>query len=408
MDPARFSDNPSGQLVDDFADTKEGSIPYKGFMPNPLPPEMNLSWTLIHRLLEAERELGKLINLGINEPISTLLRSAFIHREAVLSSRIEGTRTLIADLYAFEAGQIKLSNLEAGLSSNPTLADVREVENNVKALEMGLKQVTEDSYPVNLWLIRELHKVLMEGVRGNEANPGDLRQLPVVIGEQMPTFRETIAKARFIPPPAIQMRAALEELLDYIAEEESDQIPPPLIRIALIHYQFETVHPFRDGNGRIGRLLISLLLVVWKVVPTSLFNLSNYLEQHRSKYYDHMLEVSEKSSWNQWLEFFLEGIIDEARNASKKATELLRLLSEMKGRIQSFRSSSTLNEVVEFIFEKPIIRAIDIQEKFAVSHNTAMKSLRSLVEMGFLQDATQAERNKAYIAPQIMRILNER
>ena len=251
-------------------------------MPHPLPPELPFDAGLVNTLSDADRALGELAGLGRTLPNPQLLIAPFIRREAVLSSRIEGTQTDLTDLYAYEAGQLPLF---AGLKMVPPESDVKEVTNYVRAMEYGLERL--QTLPVSLRLIRELHGILMEGVRGDRATPGEFRRSQNWIGRPGCTLNE----AEFVPPPVPEMHEALDAFEKYL---HAGNTYPPLVRLAFIHYQFETIHPFLDGNGRIGRLLVTLLLVTWNLLPLPLLYLSAFFEQHRQAYYDLLRVVSEK------------------------------------------------------------------------------------------------------------------
>jgi len=253
VNPDRFKDNPSGRVIK----IGQGDAAYWAFEPNPLPPSLGFDAKLVMVLSETDRALGELAGLGRALPNPHLLINPFIRREAVLSSRIEGTQADLADLYAFEARQLALP----GLKSAPSEADVREVLNYVRALEDGLERVK--SLPVSLRLLRELHARLMEGVRGEKATPGEFRHSQNWIGRP----NCTLSDADFVPPPVEAMNAALNVFEKYLHLQDET---PPLVRLAFIHYQFEAIHPFLDGNGRIGRLLLTLLLVHWNLLPLPL------------------------------------------------------------------------------------------------------------------------------------------
>jgi len=261
MDIERFTRSHAGRLVK----VGQGEAAYFAFVPHPLPP--SLSWTsdLVNHLSAADRALGELGGLGRSLPNPHLLISPFLRREAVLSSRIEGTQSDLPHLYAYEAGQLALP----GFEPPPSEADVREVVNYVEALEYGLKRIQE--LPVSLRLLRELHECLLKGVRGETATPGEFRHTQNWIGAPGCTLNE----AQFVPPPPEELLPALDAFEKYIHSEDET---PPLIRLAFLHYQFEAIHPFVDGNGRIGRLLISLLLVHWGLLPFPLLYLYGFLK----------------------------------------------------------------------------------------------------------------------------------
>jgi Fic family protein len=236
-------------------------------------------------------------------PNPHLLIGPFMRREAVLSSRIEGTQADIVDLYAYEVGQLPLPGMELP----PSEGDVREVLNYVHALEYGLERL--NTLPVSLRLIRELHDRLLTGVRGEHATPGEFRRRQNWIGRPGCTLNE----ATFVPPPVPQMRNALDAFEKYL---NSGDLHPPLVRLALAHYQFEAIHPFVDGNGRIGRLLISLLLVQWDLMPLPLLYLSAFFHRHRQDYYERLMAVSERDAWRDWILFSCEAWRSRRRTPS--------------------------------------------------------------------------------------------
>jgi Fic family protein len=275
-----FTANAPGRLVT----APEGHLAY---VPNPLPPEFDLELSTVNLLADAERALGELKGVGQRLPNPRLLINPFLRREAVLSSRIEGTTTGLQQLLLFETAP----------SDEPGDADVREVANYVAALELGFSLL--ERLPVSLRLIRQIHERLMEGVRGQEQRPGEFRHIPNLIGHR----GATPDTARFVPPPVKEMHEALHDLERYIGEHRDDL--PFLIQLALVHYQFEVIHPFMDGNGRVGRLLIALQLRERAYLPQPLLYLSAYFEYHRDAYRDHLLAVSRSGTWTQWIDFFL-------------------------------------------------------------------------------------------------------
>lgn len=282
-----FVNSPAGRLVR----AGQGEAAYWAFVPHPLPPAIVWNTELASRLSAADRALGELAGLGRSLPNPHLLIGPFLRREAVLSSRIEGTQADLPHLYAYEAGQLVLP----GFEPSPSEADVREVINYVHALEFGLQRVQE--LPVSLRLLREVHQILMQGVRGESATPGEFRRTQNWIGAPGCTLNE----AHFVPPPPDELLPALDAFEKYI---HSGEETPLLLRLAFLHYQFEAIHPFIDGNGRIGRLLISLLLVNWELLPLPLLYLSAWFEKHRQQYYHHLLQVSVAGAWLQWIHFF--------------------------------------------------------------------------------------------------------
>jgi len=383
MNLERFRESPAGRLVQAAA----GETTYWAYCPHPLPPPLTLDAELVRTLSEADRALGELAGLGHTMPNPHLLIGPFLRHEAVLSSRIEGTVADLADLYVYEAGPGAAADDE----------DVREVYNYVAALEYGLERLAE--LPISLRLIRELHERLMEGVRGERATPGEFRAVQNWIG----TRRCALPEADFVPPPVPEMHAALDALERYI---HADDVYPPLIRLALIHYQFETIHPFLDGNGRIGRLLITLLLASWKLLPVPLLYLSAYFERRRETYYDLLLGVSERGEWGAWVRFFLLAVAEQARDAVRKARRLQDLQVEWRARLQRQRVTGLALTIAELLFSNPVVAPNEVVERFHVSHQAAMQALRRLEAAGLVREASGRQRNRAYLAEEIVRVVD--
>jgi Fic family protein len=287
MDPNNFSSASPGRVLR----TAKG---YWAFIPDSLPPSIEWSTTLISTLGEAERNLGRLASLADTLPSPHILVQPFIRREAVLSSRIEGTHASLTDLYRYESAQNSFFE-EA--------SDVREVHNYVRALDYGLER--SKKLPVSLRLVREMHGILMQGVRGEHLTPGEFRRSQNWIGPP----GSTIESATIVPPPVDEMHQSMDALEKFI-HAPSDI--PQLARAGLIHYQFEAVHPFLDSNGRVGRLLIILLLIEWGLLSQPLLYLSAFFEAHRLDYYDRLLAVSQRGEWENWLLFFLKGISSQS------------------------------------------------------------------------------------------------
>lgn len=389
MDPQRFRQSTAGQVIR----VGQGEAAYWAFVPQPLPPHLSADWEVTAALSEADRALSELAGLGRSIPNPHLLIGPFVRREAVLSSRIEGTQADLADLYAYEAGQLPLPGMEA-----PQEADVREVLNYVNALEYGLKRL--ETLPVSLRLMRELHERLLAGVRGEHATPGEFRRSQNWIGLPGCTLNE----ARFVPPPVPQMHECLDALEKYLYSQD---VYPPLVRLAFVHYQFEAIHPFVDGNGRIGRLLISLLLVQWQLLPLPLLYLSAYLYRYRQDYYDLLLGVSERGDWRAWLLFFLRGIAGQARDAVQRARELQDLREEWHRRLSQARTSALTLRLVDALFVSPILTIPQAQRLLQVgSYHSARKTVEKLVSAGILQPEGRATYGKAYVAAEILRIVH--
>jgi Fic family protein len=390
MDPDRFCNSPSGQPI--MVGT--GETGYWAFMPHPLPPEISPAWELARATSAADRALSELAGVGRTMPNPHLLIGPFVRREAVLSSRIEGTQANIADLYAYEAGQLPLPGIEPA----PPESDVQEVLNYVRALEYGLERL--NALPVSLRLIRELHERLMAGVRGEHATPGEFRRSQNWIGPPGCTLNEAL----FVPPPVPQMHEALDDFEKYL---HGDDVYPPLVRLALVHYQFEAIHPFLDGNGRIGRLLISLLLVEWGLLPSPLLYLSAYFHRHRQDYYDLLIAVSERGDWNEWLLFFLRGVMEQARDAIVRARRLQDLQAAWRERLTQARASALLLRLADHLFQYPVLTIPEAQRLLDVTYRSAQRNVERLVEANILRQVSESSYGKIFVAPEILGVIGE-
>ena len=380
MDPVKFSSSSSGKLVR----MPQG---YWAFLPAPLPPRLEYPPALVNALSTADRAMGELKGLGATLTNPHLLIRPLTHREAVLSSRIEGTRASLDDLFAYEANQ--LSFLEPN-------SDVKEVHNYVKALEYGLERVK--NLPVSLRLFREVHAELMKGVRGDAWTPGEFRRTQNWIGPA----GSTLETAPYVPPPVDEMLGALGALESFI-HDPSDL--PPLLRLGLIHYQFEAIHPFLDGNGRVGRLLIALLLSAWELLPQPLLYLSAYFESNRLAYYDLLLAVSQRSAWEEWLIFFLEGVRSQSQDAVKKIGRLQSLRAEYQTQIQSRRAPARLLRVVDLLFAGPVLTTRQVETELGIPFPGAQRLIDQLIQLDILREVTGGKRNRVYRSDQIFAIL---
>ena len=380
--------------VEDFSSGKPGRLVTAGgvgmaFLPDPLPPTLDFGLRLIGALSEADRALGELAGLGRTLPNPHLLTQPFARREAVLSSRIEGTRASLVDLYAFE--------VEPPLFGEPERrGDVQEVQNYVRALEHGLERLNE--LPISQRLLREMHAVLMEGVRGARRDPGEFRRVQNWIGPP----GADVGKATFVPPPPGEIPNALGALERYVHQDTGF---PPLVDIALVHYQFEAIHPFLDGNGRIGRLLITLMLVERDLLPEPLLYLSAYFERHRDAYYGHLLRVSQKGNWEDWLLFFLGGVLTEARDAARRAGMLFDLREAYQARFRKGGASANLLAAVEHLFGRPVTDIRELEASLRVSFEAARRLVNRLEDDGVLEEITGRRRNRVYAAQEIVRVL---
>ncbi len=309
-----------------------------------------------------------------------------MRREAVLSSRIEGTQASLSDLLYFEAAEEK----------NPKTVDVREVHNYVRALEFGLKRLS--TLPVSLRLIRELHEKLMSNVRGQEKTPGEFRASQNWIGSSGCTLMD----ATYVPPPLFELMPCLGDLEKYL---HAPVEMPPLLRLSYIHYQFEAIHPFLDGNGRVGRLLIPLLLCEWKILPQPLLYLSAYFEKNRSAYYDGLLAVSRKAAWEDWAIFFLRGVEQQSKDALKRAVLLQELAKNYRLRLQQGRESAVALKLADQLFSTPILTVSAAEKHLGVTYATANLHVNRFVRKGILRKATLRNWNRVFIAPEIMHII---
>lgn len=384
MQPADFTRDKSGRLIK----APEG---YWAFVPNPLPPNLDLTWQLASEISRADRALSELAGLARNLPNPQLLIESLVCREAVLSSRIEGTQASASDLFFFEATQ-------RPAPGQPPAPDVSEVANYVLAMKWGLIHLQK--LPVSQRLIRGIHKILMKDVRGEESTPGDFRRTQNWIGPPgcMPT------DATFVPPPIPEMKDAFSDFEKYLHSESQH---PPLVRLAFMHYQFEAIHPFLDGNGRIGRLLISLLLCRDGLLPQPLLYLSDYFERKRDEYYSLLLAVSQEGKWGSWVTFFLDGVADQSRDAISRTNQLLDLWQRYRDMFQSARSAATLLRLVDDLFELPVVTISRAAERTGVTPRSASHNIERLLEEGIVKEVTGQKRNKVYVASDILDIIEK-
>jgi Fic family protein len=382
MDPKDFQSSNAGKVIRTRKD-------YWAFIPAHLSPALQWTDEMLSALSEAERELSKLATLAGNFPFPRLLIQPFMCREAVLSSRIEGTRASLVDLYTYESAQ--LSFLEPG-------NDAHEVHNYVRALDYGLDRLM--NLPVSLRLIRELHARLLENVRGGKLTPGEFRKTQNWIGPA----GSTIETATYVPPPVDEMMAALDALEKFI---HSDTKIPILARAGLIHYQFEAIHPFLDRNGRIGRLLIMLLLCEWNVLPQPLLNLSAYFERYRQEYYDHLLSVSQHGNWETWLRFFLRGISTQAKDSVVRMERLQSIRLQYEAFVHADRNPARMTAIIDFLFSRPILTVRQVEAALGIPYVAAKRYIDKLESAGVLREITGYARNRIFQADEVLKALNE-
>ena len=383
MDPKAYRSEEAGKVVL----TKLG---YWAFIPNPLPPEISWSSSLMSILSEAERDLSQLSTLIRAFPFPSLLIQPFMRFEAVLSSRIEGTHASLIDVYTYETAQ---------LSFFERTNDVREVYNYVRAMNYGLERL--ETLPVSLRLIRELHETLMEGVRGGSLAPGEFRRSQNWIGP----VGSTPATAPYVPPPVEEMHKALDAFEKFI---HTDTDITPLIRAGMIHYQFEAIHPFLDGNGRVGRLLIVLLLCEWGLLSQPLLNLSVYIERYRQEYYDLLLGVSQQGAWEAWLRFFLRGVSEQARESVVRMERLQEIRAKFQPIVDQDRNSLRVGAVVDYLFSRPVLTVRQASDGLSIPFKTAQSYLLKLVQAGVLREITGYARNRIFQADEILRAIQDR
>ncbi|MDI6761011.1 MAG: Fic family protein [Candidatus Brocadiaceae bacterium] len=356
-------------------------------MPNPLPPRINYDGGLVSLLSEADRFLGELSGTGRLLPNPYLLVAPYIRREAVLSSRIEGTQASLSDLFLFEAAR----------QEEPKTPDVLEVWNYVQAMECGIKRLKD--LPISIRLVCEIHKVLMEGVRGENRTPGEMRRSQNWIGRPGCSPSE----ATYVPPPVEEMKKALNDWEKYL-HSKSDV--PPLIQCALMHYQFEAIHPFLDGNGRIGRLLITFFLCERGYLTQPLLYLSAFFEKHREEYYSRLLAVSQKGDWQGWITFFLRGIATQAEDAVTDAKKILKLHAEYQRLLEGTKKvPESAHRLVDEIFLNPMISISGLSHKWNISFPSVKTGVLRLLEIGILIEVPGRKRNKLFIAPKLMELL---
>ncbi len=381
MNPEDFKNSTAGKCLRIITQP-----PYWAYVPNPLPPKIEVDWDLANLLSEADSKLGELSGAGQLLPNPHLLIRPFIRREAVTSSRIENTQSGLDDLFLFEADQ-----------TEPALAsDIKEVLNYVRAMEYGIKGL--EVLPISSRLICEIHGILMEGVRGEHATPGFMRTSQNWIGSPGCTLME----ATYVPPPVPEMKQCFSDLEKYI---HSNAKEPVLIQCAFIHYQFEAIHPFVDGNGRIGRLLITFMLLERGLISQPLLYLSDFFEQHRDEYYRLLLNVSQKGDWKAWFTFFLNGVRQQSEDALSTIQKLLALQNGYKEIVVGQRVPKIVNHLIDYLFANPIISISALSKTWEITYSTVQRGVDYLIEKGILKEITGGQRNRLFVAHEIYNII---
>lgn len=371
--------SPSGRVIK----TLTG---YNAFLPHKLPPNLEWNSAIVNSLSRADFLLGKLAREGSKLPNPHLLMRPFITREAVLSSKIEGTQTTLGEILAANAGAHVAQNAD----------DLQEVQNYITALDYGLKRLK--TLPLSLRLLKEIHQHLMQGVRGSHATPGEFRRTQNWIGSPGCTLNT----AKFVPPPP-------DNLIDCLSDFENflhDRSLPPLIHIALCHYQFEAIHPFLDGNGRIGRLLIMLLLVEQDMLPSPLLYLSAFFEATRDEYYKHLYRVSSQGTWSEWLIYFLNGVAVQSEDVLSRAERINDLLNQWQILVANGHSQIPI-EMVKHLAVNPYFTINKISKDLNVAYSTAQRGVRKLEAAGIIQTINDNKRDKVYCAVETLNILEE-
>mgnify|MGYP000107535417 CR=1 FL=1 len=379
MLPSDFSKSSPGRVI-------KVSSGYWAFVPDPLPPALALDWNLAEPLAEASRRLGELAGVTRTLPNPHLLITSFVRREAVLSSRIEGTEASLSDLARFEVAP----------SKSAATADVSEVANYVQALDYGLTRLK--TLPMGLRLLREIHEHLMKGVRGDHATPGEFRRSQNWIGSP----GSSLADATYVPPPVDEMHGALDAFEKFL---HATSPLPALVRLALLHQQFEAIHPFLDGNGRVGRLLITLLLCEWELLPDPVLYLSAFFERTRPEYYAHLLTVNRRGAWREWIRYFLEGVSHEANDAVQRSRRLFDLRQGYRRKLETTRAPGLVLRLVDELFAVPATSVASAAKLLGVTQRSAQLTIGKLAQAGILEEATGRKRDRVFVGREILHVL---
>ncbi len=355
-------------------------------VPDPLPPAIEWFPDLVAALSEADRLIGRLAGEGARLPNAHLLIRPFVRREAVLSSKIEGTQATLGELLAVEAGMV--------VDRSPD--DLREVGNYVVALEYGVKR--REDLPLSLRLIRELHARLMKRVRGDRARPGEFRTVQNWIGRPS----AGIAGATYVPPPPDRILPCLDAWERFL----HDRSLPPLVQVALAHYQFEAIHPFVDGNGRVGRLLITLFLIERGVLPAPLLYLSAFFEASRRDYYDGLQGIHARGDWEAWLRYFFQGVASQSADALSRASRMNALLSKWRDKAVDAGLPAAVR-LLDVLAENPYCTVRGAEKRLKVAFTTAQRAMLKLESLGIVKQVNEAKRDRVYCATALLKILEE-
>ena len=363
-----------------------GGETVRTFFPAPLPPEPALNLMPFQRLLaDANQALGRLDGLATVLPDTSLFLYMYVRKEALLSSQIEGTQSSLSDLFAFEDGA----------DSDVDLDDVQEVSNYVAAMDHGLQKL-QTELPLSLRLIRDIHRILMSSGRGSSKQPGEFRKTQNWIGGTRP------GNATYVTPPPEEMLDSLYQLESFLHADRPDL--PVLVKAALAHHQFESIHPFLDGNGRLGRLLITFILCENKILSSPLLYLSLYLKSNRDRYYDLLQSVRESGDWTPWIEFFLQGVLETADQATSTASQILVIFNEDRQKIEGLgQATNSALKLHDHIQKRPVVNVSNsISTELDMSPPTVRKAISHLEELGILSEVTGKKRGKKYIYDRYM------
>jgi len=379
MNRKDFAETASGRLVD----TPQG---YLAFVPNPLPPPINFDMPLALALSKADAALSELSGLGGQLPNPHLLISPYIKREAVLSSRIEGTKASLSDLL--------IDEIEDGHAREPN-DDIKEVRNYIHALEFGVQRL--ETLPLSLRLIREIHAKLMEGVRGEKATPGEFRRSQNWIGPA----GSTPITAAFVPPPVEVLMECLGDWENFL---HSQDVIPDLIQCAMMHVQFETIHPFLDGNGRVGRLLITFFLMQRGRLSEPLLYLSAFIDAHKRDYYDLLQRVRTHGDWVPWIRFFLQGVTETATEAGQQSKELHRLREQYRSQL---RDKPNALGLIDELFVNPYMTIGRGAKVLNKTHPTAKAAISALEERKILKEISGRQWGRFYVCAPVLDALEK-
>ena len=362
---------------------------YTAYLPKPLPPEPPINMQQIYPLLDkASVAVGRLDGLSVVLPDTELFLYMYVRKEALLSSQIEGTQSSFSDLLIYE------NNGTPGVP----IDDVAEVSSYVASMNYGLERLND--LPLSLRLIREIHEILMRNSRGSTKQPGEFRTTQNWIGGSRP------GNAVFVPPPPEYLMECLDNLEKFIHDENIAM--PTLIKAALIHVQFETIHPFLDGNGRLGRLLITFLLCAAGLLKKPLLYLSLFFKNRRDEYYSHLQNVREKGEWEEWIKFFLEGVVLTSEQATETARRIIALFDSDRKKIETSDKSSTSVLVIhKYMQSHPVVGTTKLKDACDLTLPTVLRSLGILEYMGIVKEITGRERHRIYIYKDYISILNE-